>query len=324
MRFKKALRLSVTNLPLILKTIFTQLIIMSIILAVFALCVSGVVNKAIALFNELQFKENINMILENFAAFFAGDEAFDNDKMYNDIMNLVLSLRDAVDQIQGLFVSFGWAALFLILGIGAYRYFIAFTDIPATMHLTEFMQTSNGRPYIWYFFKNFGKTIKFSFWQMISTFWLDALVLFGVLGVYIVLLAPLKIFGIIIAVLFLIFAYSARQTMFTFWLPQMTVNDQGIRESLRISFQKVIRVFWSVFWKVAVIISISTFATLIINYFTQDLTKLNWVSAFITAALNLYSFLLIKCVGAVEYFEQEEKPYFVKKVKIPLTSETKL
>ncbi len=322
MNFKKALRLSGTNLPLILKTILMQIIIISLVLAIFAMCVSEPVNRAVELLNELEFRDNLNVILEDFAAFFAGDEAFDSDKFNEDIMNLISKLRDAFDRIQGMFISLAWAAIGLVLGMAVYRYLVAFTDIPATAHLTEFMQTANARPYIWYFFKNLGKTLKFSFWQVVSTMWLDALVLFGVIGTYIFVLAPLKVVGIAVALFFLTFAYSARQTMFAFWLPQMTTANQGIRESLKVSFQKIARVFWKVFWKIFVIIAVSTLFTLLINYFTQDLVKLNWVSIALSVVINLYSFLLIKCVGAVEYFELEEKPYFVRRIKISLTGET--
>lgn len=322
MYFKKALRLSVTNLPLILKTILMQLVIISLILAIFALSVSGTVNAALGLLDELEFKENINLILDDLGLFFAGDEEFDSEKLNQDIENLILKIRDSFDRIEGMFVSFFWAVMGLIFGLTVYRYLVAFTDIPATTHLTEFMQTANARPYIWYFFKNFGKTLKFSFWQVLSTMWLDALIVFGVIGSYVFVFAAMKAAGIVFAAVFLLFAYSVRQTIFAFWLPQMTVAGQGIRESLRVSFQKLAQVFWRVFWKIFIIITVSTALTLAINYFTQDLTKLNWVSIVLSTAINLYSFLLVKCVGAVEYFELEEKPYFVKRIKIQLTNET--
>ncbi|HRX14416.1 MAG TPA: hypothetical protein P5087_05325 [Eubacteriales bacterium] len=322
MHFKKALRLSVTNFPLILKTIMVQLIIISLIVAIFAMSVSATFDTAVELLSELQLKEDFNVIVSDFAAYFSGDESFDSNKLNDDIFNVISKLRDALDRIQGMFISLSWAAVGLLLGIMVYRYLLALTDIPAVSHLTEFMETANSRPYIWYFFKNLGKTLKFSLWQMISTLWMDALILFGVVGTYVFVLAPLRTAGIIISVVFLFFAYSARQTMFTFWLPQMIVNRQGVRESLKISFQKIAKVFWTVFWKIFLIISLSSIFTLLINYFTQDLTKLNWVSIVLSAIVNLYSFLLVKCVGAVEYFELEEKPYFTKRVKIELTSET--
>ena len=322
MHFKKALRLSVTNFPLILKTIMVQLIIISLIVAIFAMSVSSTFDTTVELLSELQLKEDFNVIVADFASYFAGDESFDSDKLNDDILNVITKLRDALDRIQGMFISLSWAAVGLLLGIMVYRYLLAFTDVPAVSHLTEFMETANSRPYIWYFFKKLGVTLKFSLWQMVSTLWMDALILFGVIGTYVFVLAPLRVAGIVISVAFLFFSYSARQTMFSFWLPQMMVNHQGVRESLKISFQKIAKVFWNVFWKIFLIISISSIFTLLINYFTQDFIKLNWVSIVLSTIVNLYSFLLIKCVGAVKYFELEEKPYFTKKVKIELTSET--
>ncbi len=315
MRLNKALKLSGSNWKLVLKTVFMQAIIVALVVAVFSLCVSGTVNDVIQLFSEIKINDHINEIIADFLA-----EDFSAELVAQHITDLIQTIMGALDSAKQLFVSIVWANIGLFFAICVYRFLLGFTDIPTACHLYEFMETGNSRPFIWYFFKNFGKSAKFLLLQLAMTLWMDILIVFGVIGGYVFFLASMGIPGIIIAILFWFFAYSARQTLFAFWLPQLMTGEQGICKSLKIGFQKIMDSFWQVFWKTFVMITLASLITIVINYLGQDFAKMNfsWIIAFISAIINFFSFFIIKCINMVEFFDHENKPYFVKKIKLDL------
>lgn len=296
-----------------LKGILTQLIIISIVVAIAALSFSGLVNGLSDILSKLSINENINLLISDFIA-----EDFSAETMANDLTNFIFQVKEVLSEAQGLFRSLLWANLLIILMVCAYRYLLGFTDIPTVEHLSEFMQTGNARPFTWYFFKKFPDSAKFLLAQMAITTLIDGMILFGAIGFYVFVLSSMRTIGVILAVLLLLFTYSVRQALFAFWLPELVTKNVGIMQAFRNGLTKIINHFWSVLWKTLSLIGLSSILTILINYLLQDFVTFNWLAAILTAIINLYSFYLIKCVNMVEYFETENSPYFITKLKLDI------
>lgn len=310
------MRLGISTTPLMLKSVVCQLIIIAFILGILLLAVSPVVERALLLFEQTEIDTHIQSLIE---VLWRNPDSTRVSEMAGLIIDDII---EVVETAGDLFISIAWSYVGIILGLVGYRFLLSLSDYPVMNSMTDFMQTSTSHAFVWYFFKKFLKSAKFSLAQLSCVIWLDLFVFFGTVGFYVFILSPLGAVGVVLAVLMFILAYSVRIAFYACWLPEYVLSGKGVFASLSASLQYSVARFWHIAYKVAILVTASGLLSVLISYLLNLISCPAYVVTLITAFISFYGFYFIKCVGVVEYFEAQEKPYFTKKIKI--TDDTEL
>ena len=271
------------------------------------------------IFGEL-IDDVIQLLRENHVGEFASQTInsiiageFDSDLFTTQLGELITNVRQSISSVRlpwgGVTMSY---VLFCVIFI-VYRMLVSLTDVAAACQLEEFMTSNASRPFTWFFFKKQGKTWNFVILQTLLTLPFDILIVCGTVGFYLMFLLAFNWWTIIpVGVIALLF-YVARQTLFAFCLPAVTVQEEmSVRSAFRLGLSKIISRFWHVFWKTLIVICLmAAISVVCVLYIGNSI-----LSTVATTVPNFVLFFYLKCVNIVEYFNTDNRPFFYKRVDV--------
>ena len=303
----KALRLSVINWRSMLNALGIQLCIF-LATATFGVLVFG--DYAVELFNVFtqsgigDFASKIILSLQA--------QTFDSAAFSAELSGVVSNLHNAIGAMKISSQSLGLAYLSLVATLFFYRILISLTDVTVASQIAEFMNSTARRPFIWYFVKRQRRAWAFSVFQCLIASILDVLIVFGTIGIYLMFLVVFSWWTIIPAVAIGAILYSMRLTFMSFCLPSITCEAQMTpSKALTNGLSQIFYHFGKVLWKTIVVIVLLA-AIMVASVYVEN----QFLSAVMIFVPNMYAFYLLKCVGMVEYFEANQRPYFYKKIAI--------
>ena len=306
MKFGDTFRIASRNLALLGKTFLTQLITLAIVVGLAFVSL----NETISGVAETLNRTGILLQLQNVGnTLFSGN--FEISVFEQAVSEFLRSIEKAVQAVPDFYAKFtvSYLAFFVALTIG--KYLNGFADLPICYCLNEFMSASVRGHYVWAYFKYFGHSALYYLFYMLLSFPMDLLIFAGAVGLYLLFLSPLGLFGVILALaLFLVF-YAGRIALFSMWLPTFIDEGNGVGSSLKNGLKNAVDVFPSVFWKTLVCVAVA-FALMLIALITLPL---GWFAG-ISVVLFLLTYFLLKCLNMVEYFSLKGKKYFKSKIRI--------
>ena len=303
MRFKKEIGLSLVCWKTLLKAMVAQLFTVAATVAI-AMMVLGDVLPYVA---ELGVFDALHQAARGIAdgTFTSGDFAALLDDVVAKFQGVTERLPDFLARIE--FVYFVLIVLLIV-----YRMLVAITDLPVYCAVNEFMTTNGKRPFLWYFFKKFGKSVKFSAMQALIALPLDLATIFTTIGFFLLFLLPFGgLWTLIVSLAVGLFLYSLRLTLTSFWAPAVVADDLKVSVALRRGVAAVTENFWHGFYKNALVATLALVCGLALNLLWESA----W-AAVVSVVLGFVLFYLLKCVNLVEYFETKGLPYFYKKISI--------
>lgn len=318
MKYTKSLKISAINWQTMLKTVLVQLLVFACILALVLLAFHDVFDAIVAVVSSLDFSAFAGMTIEELI-----QGTLTNQTVTENVRALLNQLVQAIEAIPNfsnlVFVSYLIGLLLFML----YRMFIGCCDVPVMCQIVEFMESNTFRPFSWYFFKKFTWSFKFLVCQFVMTIWLDALIVASSMGLFLffeTVFGGATALSLIVTMVCLLLLYVTRQSLYAFWLPCMVVDAlqpmQALKKALSVIFQQ----FGSVWVKYLSTIGVSTLLTLGVVVLTA-LLGANPLWSLLGGAISFVSFYVNKNIGAVEYFESQQKPYFSVRIKIPSINE---
>lgn len=307
--FAKSFRLAYNNSALALSSILIQLMAFALVVALLALAVFPVFSAFVDVLSEFEITTNIEEFIEILTK-----EEFDYEKVSDAIAKIIDKIVEMFNAAQGRFSSIIWAYAAVLLISVLFRFAQSLVDVPVACSLNEFMLTCQNRRYIWYFIKKLRHSAEFSFFQLSLTMVLDLFVISGAVGLYIIVLAPLGVAGIILGLLNFIVVYSLRFTLTGFWLIEYVTNGYKILKSLKDSIKKVLDRFWQMLYQICIVMLVVFSAYVGLYYAARALPQmLRWIVLALTALISYYGYYLVKCISFVQYFEQADKQYYTKR-----------
>ncbi len=305
--FGKALSVAACNWKVLLKSLFCQVVMYLLCLAIISSFWGGAIGDLVALLQNGNITDFLSGTIRSIA-----DRTFDANAFAEGLGNLIRSVSQEVADIAAQIGDINVTALIIVALVAMYRMLIALTDVTAECQLDEFMCSNASRPFTWYFFKKQGETWGFALLQMLFTVPLDALIILGCTGFYLMFSLVLSWWAIVPVSLLALVLYSARLTLFAFALPSVATTDLPTGKAFRYGLSKVFERFWSVFFKTLVIVTVMAGIVVVSVLFIDNTV---WAS-FLSAALSFLLFFVIKSVNLCEYYEAHGLPYFCRRLAI--------
>ncbi len=305
--FKKALMLSAYNWKVMLKALICQLLILALMSALCFVMFGGLVEDCLAIFSDINFGEFLSETIKSVV-----NAEFDVNEFSAQLSTVIDQTREAIESIPNMWnrVEVSYIACFFMFLV--YRMLVSVSDLTVGCQIQEFMTSNATRPFLWYFVKKFGASMKFVCLQMLLALPLDFFIILVGIGICVSLTVFMGWWSVVPAIAVLLVLYSARHTYFAFWLPTVTTEDLGVAKSLTKSVSRIPYRFWNVFWKTLVLICIMGVCITVSLLFVE-----NSVLKFVLCTVpNLVLFFIMKCVNFTEYFAANNHPFFCKKVYV--------
>lgn len=303
----KSLTVAAYNWKVLLKSLFCQVLVLVILLAFVVTVFGPVAGDILRVITESHVADFINSAVSAIM-----DGSFDSAVFSSQLTELITNLQNNISSIRWPWggVTFSYIVVFLTLII--YRLFVSYTDVTAACQIEEFMTSNAERPFLWFLLKKQGRTWTFSCLQMLLALPLDALILTGSLGVYLLFLIAFGWWTIIPVVILLVLLYTARQTFFAFCLPAVVCEDMSTRKAFKHGLSLIVGRFWQVFWKTLIVMCLMLTISVVGIMYVDN----GWAQTAVVTVPNLALFFYLKCLNLREYFEANNRPYFHKRVLI--------
>lgn len=303
----KSLTIAAYNWKVLLKSLFCQLLVLVIMLAFVVTAFGPVAEDILRVVTESHITDFINSTVSAIV-----DGTFNSEFFSSQLSELIANLQDNISSIRWPWggVTVSYIVVFLTLII--YRLLVSYTDVTVACQIEEFMTSNAERPFMWFLLKKQARTWIFSTLQMLLALPLDALILFGALGLYLLFLIAFGWWTIIPAMAILVVLYTARHTFFAFCLPAVACEDMPCRQAFKLGLSQIVNRFWRVFWKTLVVMCLMLVISVLgIMYVTNG-----WAQTAVITVPNFALFFYLKCINMREYFEANKRPYFHKRVLI--------
>lgn len=306
--FGKSLSVAACNWKVLLKSLVCQTIVLALCLAVVSSFWGGAISDLIGLMQNGTIVNFVNDTIKSVA-----DGSFDANVFADNFNKVIAAVGNEVAEIAKEFGNLNLTVLVAFCLLVAYRMLVAVTDVTVECQLDEFLTSNASRPFSWFFFKKHGETWKFMLLQTAFALPLDALIIFGCAGFYLMFAIMLSWWAIIPVAILALVLYTARLTLFAFTLPAVaTEKNMKTGDAFRSGISLVVKRFWRVFAKnFVVVILIATM--FVVSVLFVDNTF--W-AAFLSVAPGFVLFFVLKCINICEYFEATDRPYFYKVMMI--------
>lgn len=303
----KVISIASRNWKVMLKALFSQIIILALAVSLCMLIFGGFVEEILEAFSSVDFSGFIAELIQSIT-----NKTFDSEKFAHDLSFIISDIRDAVETIPNIWNKVEVSYVICLVLLLLYRMLISFTDVSVGFQVHEFMTSNASRPFTWFLVKKFGESCRFISLQMLLTLPLDLMIFISSGAIFVIAAVQIGFWAAIPAGLVLLVMYSLRHSMFSFWLPSLVSDELGVRKSLTKGVATIPYRFGQVFWKTLVIIlSMSLIFVISLLYINNSIVKL-----IVGTVPNLVLFFLLKCVNLVEYFEATSRPYFSKNVDV--------
>lgn len=314
--FGNALKIALINWRTMIKSVFIQLLVFAIVVALCLWAFNGLFVSISALIEDIDFDGAVTTMFEEITS-----GTLSSRQLIDNVVAIVERVVEAVNEVPNFIGRINLSYLLAIGILCVYRMTIGCCDVSVMCQVTEFMTSNSFRPFSWYFFKKIVLSIKFLFWQFLIATAFDLLVICSGMGLYVVMLPIFHSAALIIALILTVALYVARQALFAFWLPVIIADSQKKPlKALNTALCKIPNRFWNVFWKylVAIAVSLSCWLGIIALRLYCGISSY-WM--FISTAMTFFSFYVIKCIAVTEYFEDSKRQYFTVRIKLPKSSE---
>jgi len=314
MLFKKTFSLVGSNYVTHLKSLIFQLFLLALIVALFGLFFFDFGVNLVNAVREERLIEQTQTILSDLINWNGDNET----KFLRDVDEFVYSITDIMASIPNFTQRMVFAVWFLIFAVYAI-YFIAGTiQFTVAYSLNQFMSANIHTIFTWVFFKGFKEDSKIT---LISAF-LCVLLDFGIamtaIGAYVVFLSSLGMWGIIIAVIAFIILICLRKSLFAFLLPLYVNNEFNLKHAFKENNNMLFENFAKVFINTLLFGVVSVICVLLCLILFKVV-----VASILMILLSSFSSYALSCSYFVNYYEAIKKPYFTKKVKLPMENEEK-
>lgn len=305
MYLKHSVSIAWNNLRVMWKALFAQLVVIVIVLALCVALLGNFISDASNYVKNTGVSEFLILTTDNIA-----QGTFDVDVFTEQFQAVLHSMLDGLGGFANVsrFAIVSYLVAFVFLAV--YRVLVSLADYATLYQIDEFMVSNARRPFLWCFFKKFGNALWFSVLQFLVTFPLDLLVVFIVLGVFVLLLPALS-YAPVIAIVCGVLAYAFRLSLTAFWLPVYCQGELTAWQSLGQSLQKAVYDSKKVYPYYLLSLTVMLAVNLLLIFFVDK-----WVAAAISAVVSLVLFYFMKCVAIVVYYNSCEKPYFINFVDI--------
>lgn len=303
----KPLCITSFNWKVLLKSIFCQILILALVLALGFTIFGNLIGDIMRVVNENQVLDLISKMINSIMS---GE--FDGAVFTEELNQVVTSVRDGIAQLRHPFGVMELTYVLFVVIVVLYRLLVSATDVTVTCQLDEFMTSNASRPFTWFFIKKQAQTWQFALLQTALTLPLDVLIVTGSLGFYLVFLLAFNWWTIIPVCVLAILLYAVRLTYFAFCLPAVVCSGLNTRGAFKHGLSQIVHRFWRVFWKTLIVVClIMVVSVLSIMYISNT-----WVMTVVLTIPNFVLFFYLKCINIVEYFQADNRPFFYKRVDI--------
>lgn len=305
MKIKNAFQIFFKNYTLVLKVAITQLIVLALFIGLGSLLINDMVVNVETGLTQFGVIDKINAV---FAEITSGE--FDAQRFNLLVDELRQSFYDWGAEIDFFYQKLAISGVALFLFGMLVTYCMNFYAVPFSQNISDFMSTSAKIPFVWRFFKSFGKSAKTQLVYIVFPFLLDVFILFGVVGLYTSVLTFMGLWGLALAAVVMAVMLSLRKTLFAFWLPAMVINQMPPVASMKEGFKTLADGFGRVFWRILVV-TLFTYGLIIVILFGV----VHLVTVILALFLMLHNELFIYTVSMVEYYRQSNFGYYIDKMK---------
>ena len=303
----KSLSLAAFNWKVLLKSIVYQILLLALMLALGFTLFGNLIDDLIRVIND----NHISDFLYRAINAIVGGE-FDSATFTEELSEVIKNWHDGIASLRHPFGVMELTYILFVLIVVLYRLLVSLTDVSVACQLDEFMTSNASRPFTWFFFKKQGKTWKFALLQTALALPLDALILTGSVGFYLLFLIAFNWWTIIPVCVIAILMYAVRLTVFAFCLPAVVNDELHTRDAFKSGMALIIKRFWRVFWKTLIVVCVMVVISVLSILYISN----TWVKTFLLTVPNFVLFFYLKCVNIVDYFQAENRPFFYKRVVI--------
>lgn len=197
---------------------------------------------------------------------------------------------------------------FVIVVMGGYV-FLGLVELPLCECIYGYMGSLSKLNFMGYFISNIGRSFRFRFAKLATTFWLDIIIIASFVGILqlFTLGGVVKILAPFVVILALIVLITLRQAAFSLWASSIVVNNIGVWKGLAENFRFVSKNFKTILG--------NTFASVLIafaiNYGLSALTC--GVGLILSVPLTMVFFA---SMYNVMYFNANGLRYYIDKDRI--------
>lgn len=305
MKIKNAFQIFFKNYNLVLKVALTQLIVVAIFIGLGSLLINDMMVDVSAGLVQYGIVENVDKLVNEIVSGDFNAERF--SALFNELRQ---SMQMWSADVDFFYQKLTLSGVFVFLAFMVLTYCLNFYTVPFNQNVNDFMSTSAKIPFFWRFFKSFAMSAKTQLLYIAIPFLLDIFIVFGIVGLYTMLLSVLGLAGLVLTVILLLVMISLRKTLFAFWIPAMVINEMPVRASLREGVKTVTDGFSRVFWRILLVTAI-TYSLIAVLLFGM----VNLVMLIIVLFLALHNELFVSTVCMVEYYRQSNFGYYIDKMK---------
>ena len=303
----KPLSLAAFNWKVLVKSIFYQVLLLALVLALGFTIFGNLIDDLIQLIKDNHIADFVS---ETISAIVNGE--FDSAVFTNNLSELISNLQEGISSLRHPYGVVELTYILFVLIVLLYRLLVSLTDVSVECQLDEFMTSNASRPFTWFFFKKQGRTWKFALLQTALTLPLDVLILTGSVGFYLLFLIAFNWWTIIPVAVIALLLYAFRLTYFAFCLPAVTCEETSARDAFRRGLSVIVSRFWRVFWKTLIVVCVMVVVSVLPILFIEN----TWIMTLVLIVPNFVLFFYLKCVNIVEYFQADNRPFFHKRVDI--------
>lgn len=192
----------------------------------------------------------------------------------------------------------------------AYYYVDGLCVLPITDCIYGYMSSMVNYGFTNSYISNFGKSCKYQLVKLLFAFLADLIIISLTILIYLGMQNVIVALAPVIAIFFMIIAFSVKITIFAGWNTAIIVQDKNIFSCLKMSLQLSIKHFVSVFTNSVVMVIIIMFLNVFAVIFTLG------AALFFTIPLSL---LLLVIFNNVLYYEGMGMRYYsdINKIEIP-------
>lgn len=315
MQFVKALGVSVHNWKVMVKALFCQLLIIALVITCANLLFSDLSQQVSQIMESLQLGEFFRTVITDIS-----EGSFNSSEFAVQLQDMIDRITQSIQSLPNFLNRVELSYIIAIIIVCIYRMLVSATDVTVAYQLNEFMTSNARRPFTWYFFKKFGKSLRFTLLQFVISGPMDLLIIFGVAGFYVMFLVAFRWWAIIPALLLGLVLYTIRHVFLAFWLPTIAATDAvSVYNALRDGIAKLMYCFWKVFWKNFVILLTVVLLSVGVVILTRNLPETlntSMVTLVATSIISLVGFFTMKCVNMAEYFKANNRPFFYKRFNV--------
>ena len=307
MILSKTFKIAISNWSTLLKSLIFQLCSLALFVAGASFVFGPLAEDVINAFQSNGVNDTIAHTLQSLTQGTFNVEHFLNE----DLKTLVLSIKTSIESVPNMWnrveISVGICVVVFLIS----RFFGSFTDVAAGCQIDEFMSSNAERPFLWFLFKKFGRSVAFVGLQMLLAIVVDTLIIGASVAMAVICTFIFGWWAIIPVLVIGVLLYAIRHSLMAFCLPSVVHSDPAkVGVSFGEGLSLSIKNFGKIFPRTLLLISVLTLTSAVAYLFNEN----RILALAISAAINFVLFFVVKCLNFVLYYEVNNYPYFFKRL----------